>query len=100
MVVVVVVVVVVSGALVGEMFTSNTYEVPYHWSGFPQQTPVRKRYEPALSSNEMFESNPYQSSFAAMRLLFASYNHNIESIPYCQAYVRTVNNCGWSNVKK
>ena len=78
-------VVVVVGALDGAMFTSNTYDSLYQRFGSPQQTPVLRRYVPAFRFIDMFESRPYQSSLAAIRLLFSSYNHSIESIPYCQA---------------
>jgi len=39
-------VVVVSGVLVGVVFNSTRYDVPYHLFGSPQHTPVRSRYEP------------------------------------------------------
>jgi hypothetical protein len=39
-------VVVVSGMLVGVVFNSSVYDVPYQASGFPQQTPVRSLYDP------------------------------------------------------
>jgi len=52
-VVLVVLVVVVEGSVVvlvvgwlGVEFVSTTYDVPYHASGFPQQTPARSRYCP------------------------------------------------------
>lgn len=39
-------VVVVSGMLVGVMFNSSVYDVPYQAAGFPQQTPVLSLYDP------------------------------------------------------
>jgi hypothetical protein len=69
----VVVLVVVDGALDGAIFTSTTYEVPYHASGFPQQTPVLNRYVPGAKFIEIYESSPNcESSFAARTLLFES----------------------------
>jgi hypothetical protein len=68
-VVVVVVVVVVTVVATSAKFASIVYEVPYHASGLPQQTPALRRYVPGWSCIEIFESSPYQSSFAASKVL-------------------------------
>ena len=61
-VVLVVLVVVVEGSVVvgstGLVLVSRVYEVPYHASGFQQQTPVRRRYDPASTCTSSQESNP------------------------------------------
>jgi hypothetical protein len=62
-VVLVVLVVVVEGSVVvvgweGVELVSTTYDVPYHASGFPQQTPVRSRYWPSATSTSSQLSSP------------------------------------------
>ena len=51
----------------------------HHWSGFPQHTPARSRYEPACNGTSNRDWSPYQSSFCASKTPSAVNNQSIGS---------------------